>query len=365
MRLAYIVPATNDAGGVARVLAIKSDYFIRQFGHQIHFITQNQSCGESFFDFNPNCVFHDIKRKGNKFLNYLFYFKNLKKILSAIEPDCILVCDFGYKGFLVPFFIKTKVPIIFEAHGSIYNESRLLPNNVVIRLGKKLKYIFRKNCVKNFDAFVALSQESLGEWNIQNGFVIPNPNWIKADNISIFDSKIVVAIARHSHEKGLDRLLKIWKKIVQTHPDWKLEIYGEKLPESPLSQLVDDLRLQESVIFFDPLQDIAAIYQNASIIVMTSRSEGFPMVLVEAMAFGLPVIAYDCPIGPRVLIQNEVNGFLIEDNNEDKFVIKLGSLMNDKSLRTHLGQNAKISVQKYDVEKIMTKWQKFIFDLAK
>lgn len=364
MRLAYIVPTTNDAGGVARVLAIKSNYFIRQFGHQIHFITQNQSCSESFFDFNSNCVFHDIKRRGNRFLNYFFYFKNLKKILSEIEPDCILVCDFGYKGFLVPFFIKTKMPIVFEAHGSIYNESRLLTDNIVIKLGQKLKYFFRKKCAQNFDAFVALSQESLGEWNIQNGFVIPNPNWIKADNISIFDSKIVVAIARHSHEKGLDRLLKIWRKIVQTNPGWKLEIYGEKLPEGGIIQVANDLRLQKSVMFFDPVQDIAAIYQNASIVAMTSRSEGFPMVLVEAMASGVPVIAYDCPIGPRVLIQNEVNGFLIENDNEDEFVSKLGLLMNDKSLRTHFGQNAKISVQKYDIEKVMTQWQKFILDLT-
>ena len=97
---------------------------------------------------------------------------------------------------------------------------------------------------------------------------------------------------------------------------------------------------------------------------MTSRSEGFPMVLLEAMASGLPCVAYDCPTGPRVVIEKGENGFLIEDGNVDSFVQKLELLIEDENLRIKMGINAQESVKKYDLESIMQQWKSLFESLV-
>ncbi|MBC7523554.1 MAG: glycosyltransferase family 4 protein [Flavobacterium sp.] len=356
MKIIYLTPTTNDAGGVARVLSIKSNYLIEKYKYEVHFITQNQNDSLSFFEFNSNAVHHNIVRKGGKLGNFLNYNKQLQILLKSIQPDLIFICDFGYKGFLIPFMIRTKIPLIFEVHGSIYNESQRLANTFLIKIGQQLKYKLRKFCATKFDAIVVLSNESLKEWNVKKSYVIPNPNWFESNDNLILKNKKVIAVARHSFEKGLDRLLKIWQKIINKHPDWHLEIYGNVSTEVNLATLVNELNLTKTVHFFEPVSDIKNRYLDASIYVMTSRSEGFPMVLIEAMSAGLPIVAYDCPVGPRVLIVNSENGFLIEDGNELEFISKLEILIVDQNLRLQMGKNASESVKKYDIDAVMKLW---------
>ena len=160
---------------------------------------------------------------------------NRQFIGFEINPDYIVVCDFGYKGFLAPFLIKRNCPMFFEAHGSLFNESQLLKNNFIIRTGQKLKYLLRSYCAKKFDAFIVLSNESLKEWNVKTSCILPNPNWIESPFYSKLNSKKVIVLARHSYEKGLDRLLRIWKVVSANNPDWILEIYGTKSSKIDLS----------------------------------------------------------------------------------------------------------------------------------
>ena len=356
MKILYLTPTVNDEGGVARVLSIKTNYLIEKYKYQIEIITQNQDENPCFFEFNSAIKLHNIPRSNGKLQNYISYRKQLNKLIPEIKPDFIVVCDFGYKGFLAPFLIATKIPIFFEAHGSLYNESELLNDNFVIRFGQKLKYILRSFCAKKFDAFIVLSKESLQEWNVKNSFVIPNPNWITTQNSASLNSKKVIIVARHSYEKGLDRLFQIWKKVSVSNPDWVLEIYGKKSEVIDLQMLANKLNISSSVSFFEPQKDIVERYLDASIYVMTSRSEGFPMVLIEAMSCGLPVVAFDCPIGPRAIIDSNKNGFLIQDGNLNDFAEKLELLMQNASERTKMGACAKESVSKYNVDVIMGQW---------
>ncbi len=356
MKILYLTPTINDAGGVARVLSIKTNYLIEKHKYEIHIITQNQSNSNSFFHFNSSINHHNIVRKGGKFKNFLYYKRHIQILIDTMQPDIIFICDFGYKGFLTPFFIKTNIPLIFEVHGSIYNESQILAKNFLIKIGQKLKYKLRKFCATKFDAIVVLSSESLKEWNVKKSYIIPNPNWLETENKATLNNKKIIVVARHSYEKGLDRLLKIWQKITQKYPEWTLEIYGNSSNELNLQQFATKLQITKTVHFFEPVSDITNQYLNASIYVMTSRSEGFPMVLIEAMSVGLPVIAYDCPIGPRALILNSENGFLIEDGNETAFISKLESLMTDDNLRKKMGYNASESIKKYELNEVMKLW---------
>ena len=120
-----------------------------------------------------------------------------------------------------------------------------------------------------------------------------------------------------------------------------------------------ELKIENNVVFLRPVSNIVSKYQSSSIYVMTSRFEAFPMVLLEAMMCGLPVIAYDCPTGPRAIVKNNEDGFLIENGNEKEFVSKLQELIENQDLRIKIGAKAHQSVVKYDLKMIMNQWNTF------
>jgi glycosyltransferase involved in cell wall biosynthesis len=225
----------------------------------------------------------------------------------------------------------------------------------------KLLLLFNRYMASKMDVFVALSSESIKEWNIKNhGVIIPNPNWLKTDQKANLNAKKILIVARHSYEKGLDRFLDIWKKLAPKYPDWCVEIIGKDVEKSDLQKMASVMGISNSITFFTPTHKIETKYLDASIYVMTSRFEAFPMVLIEAMACGLPTIAYDCPCGPRAIIQDNINGLLIDNGDEKKFSTALESLMNSYQLREMLGENAKKSILKYEVGHIMKTWDELL-----
>lgn len=361
MKLLYITQRANEEGGVQRVLAVKTNYLIEKFNYEVCIITQNEGNENLFFVFNKQIKFYDISLKSNKAFNLLRYKKELQEYIKKIQPDCIIVCDFALKSFSIPLLINTKVPIIFEAHGSRFNEYR---ESHFFGFTNKFKYIYRNYCASQFLSFIALSKESLNEWSVKNSTIIPNPLWIETKFFSDLKAKKVIAVARHSHEKGIDRLLQIWKLVAEKHPDWLLEIYGKENEDLGLLNLAKKLKIEKNVVFADPVKNIQEKYTEASILVMTSRNEALPMVLIEAMACGLPCVAYDCPVGPKAIIQNNKNGFLIEDGNKDAFVEKLSLLIEDENLRIKMSKEAIKSIEKYDLDSIMNQW-KTLFDSIK
>jgi len=355
MKLLYLVPTVNNEGGVARVLSIKTNYLIEKFGYQIHILTQNEGNNPEFYDFNKNIVFHNMILKGNVFQFFNSYRTLLKENIYAVKPDVIIVCDNGLKAYMVPYILKNNIPIVFECHGSRYVEERKSVDASFEKYLKSLKYKLKYIGAKGYTKLIALSNESLNEWNMKNGLVISNPCWLKTDILAELKSKKVIVVARHSYEKGLDRLLLVWQKVIEKHPDWILEIYGKETDSLEMEAV--QLGIELKVHFNKPIINIEERYLESSICLMTSRTEGFPMVLIEAMACGLPCIAYDCPVGPRSIIKNEKNGFLIENGNERAFVEKLNLLMEDEALRIKLGSNAQESIAVYNIDKVMKQWK--------
>ncbi|PWA08451.1 glycosyltransferase family 4 protein [Flavobacterium laiguense] len=363
MKLLYIVPKLNNEGGVARVLSLKLNYLIENFGYEVHVLTQNQGSFPLFYSFHEKIFFHDMMLEGTIFSFLNSFRKSLKSKVETIQPDVIVVCDNGLKGYIIPFILSVNIPIIFECHGSKYIEESYLKTNLISKLTSFLKYKFKDFSANKFSKVVALSNEGLDEWNVTNGLVISNPSWIKSEKVLDLKPKKVIAIARNSYEKGLDRLLIIWREIVKKHPDWTLDIYGDSVTD--LKHTILKLGLESNVILNEPVKNISEKYLSSSVCIMTSRSEGFPMVLLEAMASGLPCVAYDCPCGPRAIIDEGKNGFLIEDGNVDSFVQKLELLIEDENLRIQMAVNAQENVKKYDLESTMQQWKSLFESLVK
>lgn len=361
MKLLYIVPNINNEGGVARVLSVKTNYLIEKLGYEVHILTQNEGFSPLFYSFNSNIVHHDLILNGSFFQYFNSFAKGLKSRIKATQPDIIIVCDNGLKAYLIPFILNTNTPIIFECHGSKYIEEK---EPAKYFTSTKIKILFKELAARKFTKFVALSKESLQEWNVKNDVVIPNPLWFEPTTFSDLKTKKVIAVGRHSYEKGMDRMLQIWQKIIQKHPDWTLEIYGKSNQNQELQKISQALNIDTNVVFFEPVKNIAEKYQQASIMVMASRTEGFGMVLIEAMALGLPCVAYDCPCGPRAIIQNNENGFLVENGNIDSFVQKMGLLIENENLKIQMGKKARESIKIYDLECIMQQWKSLFENLV-
>jgi glycosyltransferase involved in cell wall biosynthesis len=365
MRLLYIVPNINNEGGVARVLSIKANYLVEKLGCEVHILTQNEGFSPLFYSFSSNIFFHDILLKGNFFQFFNSYSKGLKSKIKAIQPDVIVVCDNGLKAYSIPFILKNKIPLILEMHSSKFIEERELRKNIYAKMASNFIDVIKNIGIKKYDRFVVETRESVAEWEVKNTTVIPNPLWFAPEKSSALENKKAIAVGRHVYEKGFDRMLQIWKKVVAKHPDWILEIYGKSSENFTLRSLAKSLNISDNVVFYEPVQDIDEKYLEASFYLMTSRFEGFGMVLIEAMASGLPCIAYNCPCGPRAIISHGTDGFLIENGNESDYIKAIETLIENAALRKEMGKNAKIATEKYNIHSIMQTWNQLFIEIKK
>ncbi|MDI9309901.1 MAG: glycosyltransferase [Limnohabitans sp.] len=359
MKILYIAPQISGAGGLERVLALKSRYLIEEMNQEVCFITSNSDENTHFYNFSSKISQKDIKVKGFKLFRILKYYKKVRKEIKCIKPDIIIVCDFGWKGFCFNLFVKANAPVVFEVHGSRFNESHFLSSSFFA----SFRVWIRKILLNTFKHRIFLSESSQAEWN-SNGIIIPNPIEIKETDKSSLTEKKCICLARHTYEKGIDRLLHIWREVIKKHPDWTLNIYGEGFLYDDNLMLSKKLELENNVNFYKPKQNIEEIYISSSIYLMTSRQEGFGMVLLEAMNYGLPIIAYDCPVGPREIIENGKNGFLIENDNQNEFVKKIFQLIENKNLRSEIGNISSETLKKYEVSKIIRQYCNFFNEIV-
>jgi len=358
MRILYVTPRIIGEGGLVRVLSIKANYLADVFGNEVHILTQNDNHIDPFYHFSDAITLHNMTLNGNRVTFLKQYIQSVKALISKIQPDVIIVCD-GLKGFFIPIFIKTEIPILFESHGSIYNTENKPKSSLVYKLGIK----FKKYAASKFDKFIVLSEESRNEWQVSNSAVIPNPNWLQNITVSNLSNKKAIAVARHSYEKGIDRLLQVWNLVSEKHPDWSLEVYGSFLTNFYQNQ-ASQLGLT-SIHFHQPIPNIEAQYSQSSMLLMTSRYEGFPMVLIEAMTFGLPCVAFDCPCGPRAIITHNETGFLVEDNAIQLYSEKVIQLIEDQNLSQKMSANAIAAASTFDLETIMNTWNELLKSLIK
>ena len=361
MRILYVAPQIANFGGLVRVLSIKLNYLAEK-GYDIHLLTQNKGRENSIFDvFNSKIKQHDITLNGNKLLFFFRYRKQINQKIKEINPDIIVVCDNGLKGYLLPFIVKTKIPLLFESHGSKYIQETEPKAGIINSLLQRLVWKFKDIGIKKYSKLILLTPAIAKDWKHDAIEIINNPIWFRCDTPASLISKKAIAVGRHSYEKGFDRMLNIWKRIIQKHPEWVLDIYGDSNGTVDLKVLADYLAINENVNFYSFSNTIEEKYPDYSICMMTSRSEGFPMVAIEAMTCGLPVIAYDCPGGIQGIVTNNYNGFLIEDGKEDAFYNQLNLLIENHETRETLGKNARESVQKLSIESIMKQWEE-LFD---
>ena len=367
MKIVYCIHSTCNPGGMERVLLNKVRYLVEQLHWEVVVVTTDQHGRGPFYPFPDGVRMIDLgvnysEDNGKPFLKKLVGFlrrrrlhkKRLKVLVNEIKPD-VVDCFYPGECSFVPG-MKDGSRKVMELHQSKlfhhqYNRSGLmgLADKVRARMDEKL--------VRRFDRFVVLTEEDARMWGDMPGLrVIPNAANFIAERYSDCSAKRVVAVGRLDYQKSFDRLVLAWEKVHEEVPNWTLDIFGQGEWKNMLQEMIDERGLQNCIKLNAPTKNIGAEYANSSMLVMSSNYEGFPMVMIEAMACGLPVVSFDFKCGPRDIINHEQNGLLVPNGDIQGLADAMIRVMQDDNLRKEMGMNARKVVEKYSEEKVMRKW---------
>jgi glycosyltransferase involved in cell wall biosynthesis len=211
------------------------------------------------------------------------------------------------------------------------------------------------------DLLLALTGADADAWafdDMSNAAAMPNPLHVTPGSLSPRTEPVVVRLGRLSFEKGQDMLLDAWADVAPRHPSWRLRLYGTGPEEAALRRRAAELGLDASVEFPGATSDLESALTGASVFALSSREEGFPMSIIEAMAYGLPTVAFDCAPGVRELITDEHDGLIVTPGNTVEFAAALDRLMDDARLRDSLGEAARESVRRYAPDAIIDRWER-------
>lgn len=358
MKLLYITNAINGSGGLERVLSIKASYFADAFKYDVCIGVLNNGHKEPFYKFSEAIQFIN-KNVGGHPISYIRqYTKAIKEMVAEAQADIIIVCDDGLKGFFIPIILGKKTPIIYERHVSKLIE---LPANsgTKQKIVAKLKWSIMNKLAKRFRAFIVLTAGNIKEWqHLNNLHVIPNPLYEIPSAQTDYGAKKIICVGKVSHQKGQDFLAQIWPSLSNEFPEWELHNYG-KLDEA----FLPETQVPPKMYLHPPIQNIEKAYLSGSIYVLPSRYEGFGMVLIEAMSYGLPCVAFDCNYGPSDIIHPNKDGILVPEGRTDLLYKALADLMQSESERQGLGTIAKQQVKRYLIQDIAQKWQQLFKSL--
>ncbi len=364
LRLLYIATNLNTSGGVARVLSVKLNYLVEAFPYEIHILNTYGNTNKLFFSFHEKIQIHDLDRKSQKSLDLFDYRTKLNKKINTINPDIIINCDSGLKGSLLPFLLKNRIPLVYENHNSKNAKEADLFNNIKL----KLSFFFFSLSVNRY-TWVIVYEHANRNKRTKNFKVIPNPIGFEIPDIPhSLENKKVIAVGRFSYQKGYDKLIKIWYLVSKKHPDWILNMYGEG-DYDDLIKLAKELKNLSKIEFLKPVKDIKSVYLGASMLLNTSRYEPFGLAVTEAMACGLPVIAFENTLGPKSYIDNKKNGFLIQKDNFEDYANRVSMLIENKNEMKRVSKAAKESMKAYELTGIMRQWhelfQSFLLNKSK
>lgn len=377
MKLIYCIHSTYNPGGMERVLLNKVTYLSKIPDWEISIVTTDQHHRPPFYPFPENVRMIDLdinysddNDKGiwKKIIGYIRRRKRHKHKLTELlqkEKADIVISLYPSESSFIPD-IKDGSKKVLELH---YCKFFRIQYGRTGLLGwiDKLRTYQDEQIVRKFDKFIVLTQEDRNYWgNLPNIEVIPNAARNMSKHYSNVINHRVIAVGRLDYQKGFDRLICAWEIIQQnsTYQDWHLDIFGQGEWYDMLQNMINERGLSKTIRINPPTNFIGNEYAQSSLIVMTSNYEGFGMVLVEAMACGVPAISFDCKCGPKDIIRQGENGLLVPNGDIEKLAHAMMEVMDDTEYRKMLSQNARKVVATYSEQAVMDKWMRLFTALT-
>lgn len=375
MKLLYTIHSLYNPGGMERVLLNKIGWLRRNTEWEILVVTTDQKGRDLFFPLPEGVRMVDLgvnysDDNGKSFIcKVAGYFrrrrlhrKRLTELLMAERPD-VVDCLYPGECSFVPD-IRDGSRKVMELHQSKmfhyqYNRSGLLG------LADRYRARTDERLVRRFDRFVVLTEEDARMWGEIPGMrVIPNAAKDICDGmrpnagVASLDVRRVIAVGRLDYQKGFDRLIDAWVLVRKDgrFADWRLDIFGQGEWKEMLQRKIRTLGVGDSARLNAPVKDIAAEYKASSMLVMSSHYEGFPMVMVEAMSAGLPVVTFDYKCGPKDIIDDGRNGLLVKEGDIRGLADAMMSLMASPATLRRMSAEAKKVTERFSEEKVMGMW---------
>ena len=386
-KIVFCTPALYSTGGVERVVSYKASYFAEQLGYEVSIIVTEGRGRDCYFPLsdkvkviNFELGFEELWKASFVKKVYLYlskqrqYKRMLKAELMRIRPDITISMLRREINFLTDIPDGSKKIGELHVNRSNYRNFEANDSNIIKRLFAKFWMRSLVEKLRRLDQLVVLTDKSKASWpELSNVTVIPDPITILREKGTVNSEKFaaagkrevgvnrVVTIGRYAYQKGYDLLLQAWAELsrireLENGEEWTLDIYGQG-DQTDYRQLMAELGIDSNRCHLNgPVEDVVKAYQESSIFVLSSRFEGFGMVLIEAMACGLPVVSFDCPAGPDEIITDGVDGLLVPSGDVYALAEKLMLLMSDENLRRRLGQQARQTAQRYEMTTIANQW---------
>lgn len=335
-KIAIVINDISKSGGTERVAAFLSNSLSTFYDITLISIEDN---GESYYLLNDNVklIYCESvsKFKLAKFLN--------KSKFDKIIPISMGRLSFYLSSFL--FILRSKSELVLSEHVGFDI------SNPIIKIMKLLGYSLADKVV----VLTEYDKQKIEKFGIKSIYKVPNASsFLPLKGINE-DSKYILSIGRLTYQKNFERLLKIWAE-VENKKGWKLKIIGDGEDIDTLNLLINKYHIDDCALIKPARKDIECEYLDARIFAMTSRYEGLPLVLIESKSFGLASIAFDCVTGPREIIENNKDGYVVSYEDDFEFKSKLCELINDQSKLEKLQKQALINSTYYSKEKIVKLW---------
>lgn len=339
----------SNGGGTERVTSVIANNLIKR-DYEVSIIScqHGEKCKFKLDEKIKLLSIHGEKQK-NPVLRKAKTYTELNKIVKENNIDILIAVDVALYLYLIPLQLTKKCKCLAWEHFNYY-----IANNKMISCARKL-------AAKYSDGVIVLGKNDLENYKkhykkIRKIDYIYNPIALNLETTASMKEKRVIAVGRLSKQKGFDLLIEAWAKIEKDFPDWKLDIFGDGEMKDELQNQINENNLN-NIKLRGYATDIEQEYLNSSIFALSSRYEGFVLVLMEALAKGLPSVSFNCKEGPAETIDDGVNGFLVEMGNVDLFAEKLAYLMKNEDIRYEFSKNARKDLYRFDITEIMDKWE--------
>ena len=353
MRICFLEGDMSRSGGTERMTAWLANQLCAD--HQVCVLSLRLVGGEVFFPLDA-AVTHRVlpafsgKSGIPKQIRWIHQYLKENRIDRVINVDM----GMGFYGILAAKGTNTKT--ISWEHGNFFNNwgSRLFP-------------YLRRYAARHSDALVVLTQRDQENYRKHISrcrplYVIPNPAEARSYTWNQ-GNRMILSVGHLLENKGFHRAVEMAAKILPQHPDWQWIICGEG-PERPrLEKMISEAGLENQVTLPGLTKNLESLYAKAAMLVMTSNMEGLPMVLLEGKAHGLPLVAFDIMTGPSAVIDDGINGFLVEPFDLEAMAGKLCRLMDDDALRARMSRDAAMGMEKFSEKTITDKWRKLLEEI--
>lgn len=360
MRITCVI-GTLGGGGAERVMTYLCGGLASR-GHEVTLLTLDDSVPD-FYSVPAGVTRVRVNLPTFKKAGFLGGFPRLWKMVRAVrltKPDVLI--SFMTISVLASCLLL-RIPFIYADHLDIrflaYSRKWQILRNFLLRYARTVTVLSERD-----RQFILQHYPSWTPAVVYNPALPPREGRLDRPEFMAADKKYVIAVGRLVKQKGFDRLLKAWRIVCGRLPDWRLAIIGAGEDEAALKYLAGELGVLSSVQFVPPVKGLQAVYQSADLYAMSSRAEGFPMVLLEAMAAGVPAVSFNCT-GPDVIIQDGVDGFLVRQDDTDGLAAKLTELMQNGELRARFGRKACEVTERFSLEKYLDAYENLCKEAVK